>query len=68
MTFTDDDLKRLKDNLSSVQGYSIVNNVWKLPALLTRLEAVERYAKCMRAEHPGWYNPQYKVWRKAAGK
>jgi hypothetical protein len=66
MTFTDDDLKRLKDSLSYVQGYSIVKDVWKLPALLARLKAAEFYIERQRADNG--YLEALKAWRKAAGK
>lgn len=69
MAFTDDDLKRLKEELKKSTGQvRIFDEYWHIDSLIARLEAAERYATYMRKKHPGWYNPQYEDWRKAAGK
>ncbi len=58
MTFTDDDLKRLKKTWC---GMNIPMD--KMQALLARLESAE---KCVDA--CGCFTPEYEVWRKACGK
>lgn len=68
MTFTDDDLKRLKEDVAK-GGWSP-----KMPALLVRLEAAENVAddyECLQiALGCGFWieNPLFKAWRKSAGK
>jgi hypothetical protein len=66
-SFSDADLKRMRKEMTTPNLRNIAE-IYKLNALLARLEAVERYATYMRTKHPGWYNPQYEAWRKASGK
>jgi hypothetical protein len=78
MTFTDDDLKRLKDYIRDDEAqsgirFAIPINVGKCKALLARLEAAEKalegyisleYERVNYDEVVQWT----KAWRKAAGK
>ena len=77
MTFTDDDLKQLKDTCDSMDGkFESWNFVEKdgssIGALLARLEAAEAYAEIAGEATTGEnYHEQirlHKAWRKAAGK
>lgn len=65
MTFTDDDLKRLKSQLAleiSPDEDVLINN-GEVDALLARLEAAER---CINPAN--CYAVDYEAWRKASGK
>ena len=62
MTFTDDDLKRLSNEMDHTDQFP------KLKALIARMEAAERFI-----DHSGMMidaedHPYYRAWRKAAGK
>lgn len=63
--FTDDDLKRLKDEKDF-----LIYHRWIVPALLARLEAAEKYIEIVAGEEPlGAFDTEaYEAWRKAAGK
>lgn len=67
--FTDEDMKRLKEELK-VQDVLLVPEI---KALLCRLEAAEAWAKAgehrhdMDASNHEW-DKAYQVWRKACGK
>lgn len=73
MTFTDEDLKRLKERCESDDLIGIFD--YELPALLARLEAAEKIvifdclhdpkAKCGCTKE---LNQLIQAWRKAAGK
>lgn len=67
MTFTDDDLKRLKEfgeNEFLVESeYQEIHQL--LPALLTRLEAAEKFLEGYSDLKD---DQTYEAWRKAAGK
>jgi hypothetical protein len=67
VTFTDDDLKRLKDEVNDPYWYPSDLSV-QINALLARLKAAERYATKMRKGREGWFNPEYRIWQEAAGK
>lgn len=65
-TFTDEDLKRLKEQYS-IAGIESVEN--KLPALLARLEAAEKHMErhemgCRRRGRCSYYE----AWRQVSGK
>ncbi len=71
MTFTDDDLKRLKLRLSA--DYFVRNkfvDAQEMEALLARLEAAEQYIDAI--EINGFNDPETRIkenlWHKAAGK
>lgn len=68
MTFTNEDLKRLKDCIDYKEP--IVEVFHLLPALLSRLEAAELLAECL-SNHED-LDPvevtEIKNWRKAAGR
>jgi len=69
-TFTDNDLKRLKENLKHYSPHVPLSTV-DGTALLARLEAAEqcfteRECDCM--EIPCWHRKSLEKWRKAAGK
>lgn len=82
MTFTDDDLKRLKylisDGPQPYYWFSVVTNKGaekiNVNALLARLEASEEITKATEMAHPGDENcgcsmcDCIQAWRKAAGK
>lgn len=77
MTFTDDDLKRLKELIPQSNPLpSGVNNLWyKLGPLFARLEAAEKIVNRMCVHAGPWrgklddcFKDDVKVWRKAAGK
>ena len=81
MTFTDDDLKRLKEYVEKLSGMKISTmatvDTPKLVALLARLEAAEnviREADILEAEHCcedcpcGYIRMRLEAWLKAAGK
>jgi hypothetical protein len=70
VTFTDDDLKRLRAIFIDKKPdcMSSEDLAKYLCALLARLEAVERYASNIRKGREGWFNPEYEAWRKVAGK
>lgn len=67
MTFTDDDLKRLKDQVDRNDPVDNFTSIDKMKALLVRLEAAEKLAG---HDHCGCYgrNELEATWRKAAGK
>jgi hypothetical protein len=69
MTFTDDDLKRLKKHLSGVAQLGTYPRE-KLEALIARLEAVERViadGDCCILDCP-MADEAMDAWRKAAGR
>lgn len=79
MTFTDDDLKRLKDtatrceeSASSLPLDEMIADVspLELKALIARLEAAERLIECVTCGRDvrGIWETFYEKWRKAAGK
>ena len=74
MTFSDEDLKRLKelDAAASIHDKYGNEEIRKaIPALLARLEAAEMCCQFMWiSEHPidDSATDAYKAWRKAAGK
>ena len=70
MTFTDDDLKRLK---SGAYDPRLIQTVEQVQALLARLEAAEELNFRMWAYHRGQgddvdFEQALKSWRKLAGK
>ncbi len=67
MTFTDDDLKRLKEGISK-GSIPICDNGFLL-ALLARLEAAEHFIDKTTDTYPHTKDSDvYRVWRKASGK
>jgi hypothetical protein len=72
MTFTDEDLKRLKEMSSEMEDETIINTnnaIWcyaQLPRILARLEAAEQGYAAQCKEH-GCIE-ECEAWRKAAGK
>jgi hypothetical protein len=72
VTFTDDDLKRLKDHFNGMPHYIDIpasQEPVNLSALLARLEAAERFTKHVIDLTPDYSGCiRYKAWRKAAGK
>lgn len=65
MTFTDEDIKRLKERLAD--GCILTDTDVDLPALVARLEAAEKLIdqhKLTWPEQIEWYEK----WKKAAGK
>ena len=71
MSFTDDYLKRLKEEIEISKGFNLETHMevscYRLNDLLARLEAGERALKwslyqCDKS------NPHLEAWRKAAGK
>lgn len=70
MTFTDDDLKRLKEDIKDLLYVNIGDdehgdpNEVDLKALLTRLDAAEALAFCPPEEQP----IRLSEWRKACGR
>lgn len=70
MTFTDDDLKRLKEKAERSNTYTNMD-CDKALALLSRLEAAELCCQFMWiSEHPidESANEAYSAWRRACGK
>jgi hypothetical protein len=69
MTFTDDDLKRLKEQRVIVhEGIHVAVKKVELQALLARLEAAERViAKHFELMNISTFE-ELQAWRKAAGK
>lgn len=66
MTFSDDDLKRLKASIPDDPKYANFHpDNLKLVALLSRLEAAEKLIN-NRDGHKEW--KLFQAWRKAAGK
>ena len=66
MTFTDDDLKRLKEMVLNCEAFYGMNQPpipLRLSTLLARLEAAEK-----ALDHNVPTDPDYIAWRKAAGK
>lgn len=61
MIFSDEDLKRLKENVSTMQ-------IKGMEALLARLEAAEAYIKSMPENVTDDNERLHKAWRKSAGK
>lgn len=72
MSFTDEDLKRLKEAKEKLGNTGTgISFRWKeLEALILRLEAAEALLQVyIRSEGYGeWVEPQYSTWQKAAGK
>lgn len=76
MTFTDDDLKRLKVSLSGeLPEFSTwaKSDLEVLRALLARLEAAEALVQCGGMFHNSGYDGRheckaYEAWRRACGK
>jgi hypothetical protein len=74
MTFTDDDLKRLKEDLQERKDdhYELAGrlDIESMEALLARLEAAEILIEAfMDREGMGpFWKEEYEAWRKAAGK
>lgn len=66
-SFTDEDLKRLKEYVETPMDYPVVNiNQAKMRALIARLEMAERV--CERAERTDILPVDLKAWRAASGK
>lgn len=75
MTFDDDDLKQIKDEIANRERgiTDVAEYVFDMKALLARLEAAEECAAYLVAMEPGDVkgNEAWKIikaWRKAAGK
>ena len=75
MTFTDDDLKRLKKNVEGQFSVTVHKPTWdEIEALLARLEAaekvLERFEKTHNKDHGSGCSVCFlmEAWRKAAGK
>lgn len=84
LTFTDDDLKRLKENMDVIPGIcwgQILGNklaaqCFDLSAIIARLEAAEAMVDLSQCRHayedhdngPCDYAIAYLAWRKVAGK
>lgn len=66
-TFTDDDLKRLKESMAfgcTLQPFAYED----IKALLARMECAELYAEAMRKGRERWFNPLYENWQRSCGK
>ncbi len=63
MTFSDEDLKRLKEAIKNGDNISFVMSLVK--RLLARLEAAEDVCAVTSHTHPEWET--LRIWRKAKG-
>ena len=74
MTFTDDDLKQLKENMVQRGRSEVYMQRFELEALLARLEAAEEalyyFAHCGTLGHSAGMKGDllYEAWEKMAGK
>lgn len=77
MTFTDDDLKRLKEDVQVFERLEVspFSSKEAIAALLARLEAAERIVNRMCVHAGPWrgklddcFKDDVKAWRKASGK
>jgi hypothetical protein len=69
MTFTDDDLKRLKEDMGNDTDACNVPHGFKLAALLARLEAAEACARYAGDDEPDYLrNPLWVAWRETREK
>jgi hypothetical protein len=78
MTFTDNDLTGLKEELISnkKEWASLAKLAWKIEALVTRLEAAEKFIKAFElvnkdkpwVPRSAYFDSKLEAWRKAAGK
>lgn len=65
MTFTDDDLRHLKESM--VLSTTVIDSE-DLKSLLNRLETAERYAEASMSGNYLATEAAFKEWRQAAGK
>jgi hypothetical protein len=71
MTFSDDDLKRLKERITNPKHDHTISNNLKIPALLARLEAAEEMAEHIKSNECCGCDEGiklYETWCKKAGK
>lgn len=72
MSFTDEDLKRLKDDLAKMPNIDVCNYFeadLEILALIARLEAAEKALESSEKSETGRINAaDWNEWRKAAGK
>lgn len=67
--FTNDDVKLMEELIGAMEKLDPQGYVsQRLPLLLSRLKAVERYATKIREGREGWFNSEYEAWRKACRK
>ena len=63
MSFTDDDLKQLKERLTR---WDTTNDRDTIEAILARLEAAENFVKAVMQDDPSYGDmPEWRAWRNA---